>query len=162
MLNAHVDDSLYVVVVKRVEHRLSLLAIFDQARVFEHTELMRYRGHAHVELFGYVAYAHLTAKEQIKNFDASAVAHYREKFCKAEKMLVIWQFYAVDYFVMRLVYIANRYLVAVTNVICVFFESAFVSAFESAFESAFVNAFANVFLIIFVIVRHCTPPFVNS
>jgi hypothetical protein len=89
MVNAHVDYSFYVVVVKGVEYRLALLAILDKTRIFEHAELMRYSRHAHRELFGNVAYAHFTLKEKIQYLDARAVADHREKLGKLKEMLVI-------------------------------------------------------------------------
>jgi len=108
MVNAHVDYSFYVVVVKGVEDRLALLAILDKTRIFEHAELMRYSRHAHRELFGDVAYAHFALKEEIKNLYAGTVSNYGEELCKLKEMLVIRQFYAVDYLVMRLVRYTKR------------------------------------------------------
>ena len=108
MLNAHIYYGLDVIVVERIENRLALLAVFDKPRVFQHAKLMGDRRHAHTKLFGDVANAHLSLEKKIKDLDARAIAHYREKFGKIEEMLVVGQLYFVDDLVMRLVCVTYR------------------------------------------------------
>ena len=108
MFDAHVDYGFYMVVVQGIDNRLSLLAIINEPCVFQYAKLMRYCRHAHVKLFGDVANAHLALKKQIEDFDASAVAHYREKFSKIKEMLVVWQGNLIDYFMVCFVLATNR------------------------------------------------------
>ena len=98
MLNAHINYDFDVVVVQGIDNRLALLAVFDKSSILQYTKLVRYGGHAHTQLFGDVANAQLALKKQIEYFDASAVAHDREKFSQIKEMLVIGQRYLIYYF----------------------------------------------------------------
>lgn len=89
MLDAHVDNGFDVVVVEGIEDGFADLAVFNYTRIFEDAKLVGDRGHTHSELFGDVADAALAVKEEVQNFDSSAVSDDREKFGEVEEMLVV-------------------------------------------------------------------------
>ena len=124
MLNAHINYDFDVVVVQGIDNRLALLAVFDKSSVLQYTKLVRYGGHAHTQLFGDVANAQLALKKQIEYFDASAVAHDREKFSQIKEMLVIGQRYLIYYFVVCFMLAAHRcYFVLVFHYMLLCFDN---------------------------------------
>lgn len=112
MLDAHVYYGFNVVVVKGVEDRFACLAVFDDTGIFQYAKLMRDSRHAHIKLFGDVADAQFTLKEQVKYLYSRTVAHDREKLGKLEEMLVVGELYSVNYLVMRFVLVANGNLLS--------------------------------------------------
>ena len=117
MLHTHIDDGFDVVVVQGINDRFALLAVFDQPCVFQHAELVGDCRHTHAQLFGNVANAHLTVKQEIEDLDSSAVAHDREKFGEREEMLVVGQSDLIYDFVVRFVLAADRRVV-----VCMFHD----------------------------------------
>ena len=107
MLNTHVDYGLDVIVVQGIDHRFADFSVFNKSRVFEYAKLVGDCRHTHRKLFRDVANAHFAFKKQIKYLDSCAVAHYREKFCQVEEMLVVGKSDLIDYFVMCLVIVAD-------------------------------------------------------
>ncbi len=103
MLNAHVDYIFYVVVVEGIDNRFTFLAIFNKARVFQHSQLVRDRRHTHTKLFRYIANAHFALEKQIQYLYTGAVTHNGEKLGEIKKMLVVGQGNFIQYFAMRFV-----------------------------------------------------------
>ncbi len=109
---SHIDDRLYVVVVKGVEHGFSHLAKFYKVRCFKNFELMRYSRKRHSKRVSYVPNAKLGLKKRVENLNSRRVSYYREKLGKLKQMLVTRHRYFV--LVLLVVFTSRLYYQIVT------------------------------------------------
>jgi len=89
MVQTLVEYIAHMFIRKGIIYDFSVLAVFDQLRLLEYPELVRYRGFRHSEQHRDIAYAHLGAQQRAKYLNARRIAEYFEEIRKIDQEFLI-------------------------------------------------------------------------